>query len=80
MGKQLKKAQVAMEFVFLIGLAVAAIIVGKMYINIMLDMRPVYVFSGLMATSSVLIFVFNQKKQYVKMLFSYVGNTYTHRH
>lgn len=54
-------------------LAVGAVVAGKIYIAVVKNMIPVYVFAGLACLIAVVSFVFNQKRQYVKMLFSHVG-------
>jgi 4-amino-4-deoxy-L-arabinose transferase-like glycosyltransferase len=54
-------------------LAAGAVIAGKMYVDVVKNLIPVYVFSGLSCSVAVVTFVFNKKRQYVKMLFSHAG-------
>lgn len=54
-------------------LAVGAVVAGKIHIAVVKNMIPVYVFSGLACLVAAVVFVFNQKRQYVNMIFSHAG-------
>ncbi len=54
-------------------LAVGAVIAGKVYIAVVKNMVPIYIFSGFSCLIATVAFVFNQRRQYVQMLFSHVG-------
>lgn len=61
----------------LIGVAVAGIIAGKMYIDILVDIRPVYFSAAVVVFIAFLIFFFNRTKRYTQMIFSYLGVSVT---
>jgi len=66
-----------MMSVALIGVAIGGIIAGRKYANIVLDMRPVYWAAVIVLCISFAIFVFNRRKMYVRMIFSYLSITLT---
>lgn len=61
--------------VFFIGVAAGGIIAGKKYIEVIVHMGPVYIFSVLLSLAGCLIFIFALKRQYLRMIFSHVGVT-----
>jgi len=63
--------------VLLVGVAIGGIIAGKQYSDIILSMGPVYLAAGSILFIALLIFVFNMKKMYTPMIFSYMGVTVT---
>ncbi|MCK5012686.1 MAG: glycosyltransferase family 39 protein [Candidatus Omnitrophica bacterium] len=63
--------------VMLIGVAIGGIIAAKQYSDIILDIRPIYISAGVLACISLLIFIFNRKKMYIQMIFTYLGVTLT---
>jgi len=63
--------------VLLIGVAIGGISAGKMYIDIVIDMRPVYFAAAAVLLTSALIFFFNRTKRYTQMIFSYLGVSIT---
>jgi len=63
--------------VLLIGAAVAGIVVGKKYIDILVTMKPVYFAAAAVALTAFLIFLFNRTKRYILMTLSYLGVSIT---
>jgi len=63
--------------VVLIGIAIGGTIAGKKYIDVMVDMRPIYLAACLLTLVAFLIFSFNRKKLYTQMVISFVGVTAT---
>jgi len=61
----------------LLGVALGGIIAGKMYINILIDMRPVYFAATAIVLTATLIFYFNRTKRYTLMTVSYLGVSIT---
>ena len=61
--------------VFLAGVSAAALVAGKIYMDILINLRPVFIFSALSLLLAVLVFVFNLKRHYIQMLFSCAGIT-----
>jgi len=59
--------------VLMSGAAIAAIIFGNQYSQMVVSKWPVYVFSGLSLLSALMIFIFNRKKQFGKVICSYLG-------
>ncbi|MCA9406078.1 MAG: glycosyltransferase family 39 protein [Candidatus Omnitrophica bacterium] len=53
--------------------AVGGITAGIIYKSIVVNLFPIYLYAAILFTVAVLIFVFNKKQQYVKMIFSYAG-------
>lgn len=61
----------AATVVFFLGTAAAAIAAGRIYEEIIVNRGPIYVFAGLLVSAAVLIFFFNKRRQYVRMVFVY---------
>jgi len=55
------------------GIAIGGIIVGQKYIDILIDMRPVYFAAAAITIVAFLIFIFNRTKRYIQMTLSYIG-------
>jgi len=63
--------------VLLLGVALGGVIAGKMYIDILIDMRPVYFAAAAIVLIAALIFFFNRTKRYTLMIISYLGVSIT---
>jgi len=62
---------------FIFGAAIAAIIYGKKYPDVVTEMGPIYVFVSLLILGAGAIFLFNKTRQHAKMIFSYASVTVT---
>lgn len=63
--------------VSLVVFAAGAVVAAKMFKDFVAHPAPVYVFTILLAVTAVCIFVFNQKREYFKMLLAHAGVTVT---
>ncbi|MBU0469631.1 MAG: glycosyltransferase family 39 protein [Candidatus Omnitrophica bacterium] len=57
----------------LIGIIIGGNIAGRMYIDVIGSMRPILIASVIVAIVAFLIAIFNIRRQYLLMLFSYIG-------
>ncbi len=56
--------------IFLLIAVVGTVVAGKIYIDFIVDMKPIYVFAMLSTLSATLIFILNQHRQYNRMILS----------
>lgn len=64
-------------FVFLLIAAAGAVVAAIIFKDFVVHPAPVYAFTILLAVTAACIFVFNRKREYLKMLFAHAGVTVT---